>query len=156
MPKSEVKFRTRFDRNRVVTTVEGPSKTKQSERDACDINQIMKRFERTGILPEMIRKEPHYGDFSDPVTYQEALNLVIHTGEQFAALPAKIRARFENDPEQFLAFCSDAKNADEMADMGLMKPESVARVRDARKAASNAVPGQKPDGASGKGEAPKT
>lgn len=105
------------------------SRTLQSDKDAADINNIMRRFETTGALPNMIRQEPAYGDFSNAVDYRESLDIVMKAREQFANLNAKIRARFENDPAQFLEFCNDEKNLPEMAKMGLLTPEAVARVR---------------------------
>lgn len=35
-------------------------------------------------------------------------------------LPAKVRSRFENDPQKFLEFCSDPKNRDEAVSLGLI------------------------------------
>lgn len=96
-----------------------PTKTKQSDAESADINWIMKRYEQTGQLPEMIRGEPSYGDFSDMGSYQEALNIVQFAQAQFYALDAHIRARFGNDPAQFLAFTNNPENAAEMVKLGL-------------------------------------
>nr|QJB20273.1 MAG: internal scaffolding protein [Microvirus sp.] len=103
--------------------------TKQSDAKDCDINAIFRRYERTGQLPDMILKNGSYGDFSDVPTYQEALNIVIRAKEQFMALDAGVRNRFDNDPAKFLAFASDEKNYDEMEKMGLLKPEIIAERR---------------------------
>lgn len=96
-----------------------PGRTKQSEKDSCDINIITKRYEKTGSLPEMIQREPRYGDFSNVPTFQEALEVVSLAEEQFAALDAHIRTRFGNDPAQFLAFATDKSNLEEMVKLGL-------------------------------------
>ena len=47
--------------------------------------------------------------------------------EQFAALDAAVRSRFDNDPAKFLEFTADPANADEMVKMGLAvaKPAPV-------------------------------
>ena len=103
--------------------------TKQSDAKDCDINAIFKRYERTGQLPDMIVRDGSYGDFSDVPTYQEALNIVIRAKEQFMALDAGVRNRFDNDPAKFLAFATDEKNYDEMEKMGLLKPEIIAERR---------------------------
>lgn len=129
------------------------SRTKQSEAAACDINNIMKKYEQTGVLPEMIKKSSVYGDFADAPTYQESLELVKFSQEQFSALSAKVRARFHNDPAEFLAFASNASNADEMARLGLLKPEAVERVRAEReKAAAALKPSAEPKAKAKKGE----
>jgi len=98
-----------------------PSRTKQSHRDECDINVIMKKFESTGQLPDMIKEMPQYGDFADAPDYLEALNTVQHAQNQFAALSATVRDRFANSPENFLAFASDPRNLKEMEKLGLLK-----------------------------------
>lgn len=126
-----------FEKRRI--SFEGvKSRTKQQFKEECDINNIMKKFEKFGKLPDMIKQNPQYGDFADAPTYQESLNLVIHAQEQFAGLPAKVRERFANDPERFLAWATDGANAKEMASMGLMKPEAVERVKTERAARKKA------------------
>lgn len=115
-----------------------PGMTKQADAKDCDINYIMKRFERTGVLPDMIAREPRYGDFSDVFSFQDALNVVNHANEQFMNLDVSIRNRFENDPAKFLAFATDPKNLDELGKMGLLKPETVAARAAASKAAAEA------------------
>ncbi|QXP08288.1 MAG: internal scaffolding protein [Arizlama microvirus] len=109
--------------------------TKQSDLKDTDINAIMKRFERTGQLPDMIVKTPRYGDFSEVPTYQEALEIVNLANDQFANLDVSIRNRFDNDPAKFLNFATDSKNVDELERFGLLKPEAVK----ARQAARNAA-----------------
>jgi len=100
--------------------------TKQSDAKDCDINLLFKRFEKTGQLPDVIARNGSYGDFSNVPDYQEACNIVKMANEQFSLLDAPIRNRFDNDPAKFLAFVNDEKNMDEMAKMGLLKPEVVA------------------------------
>lgn len=108
--------------------------TKQADLKDTDLNAMFKRFERTGQLPDLIAREPRYGDFSEVPDYQEAVNIVRMAEEQFANLDVTIRNRFENDPAKFLAFATDVKNIDEMEKMGLLAPEKV----EARKAALRA------------------
>lgn len=101
-----------------------PSQTKQSFKDECDINVIMGRYLRTGILPETLNQlNAQYGDVSD-VDFQSAMELVAGAQTLFNELPSSIRNRFQNDPGQFLAFTSDPKNRPEMAEMGLLAPNA--------------------------------
>lgn len=46
--------------------------------------------------------KPKFGDFLGVSDYQTALNQVIEAEEAFDALPAKVRARFDNQPVDFL------------------------------------------------------
>lgn len=124
-----MKYRTRYHNHVAVKTAVGvESMTKQNHKDECDINKIISKFNRTGQLPAMIKAKPEYGDFADPVSYHEACNMVIKAKEQFDSLPSAVRGRFQNDPEKFLAFATNAANAEEMAKLGLMKPDAVKRV----------------------------
>uniref|UniRef100_UPI0040471F15 hypothetical protein n=1 Tax=Yoonia sp. TaxID=2212373 RepID=UPI0040471F15 len=98
---------------------EDPSRTKQSFKEECDINTILKRFNVTGQLP-VGPLQPQYGDFSGVFDYQTALNAVIAAQESFNALPAMLRNRFANDPAAFVDFCSDESNREEMIRLGLV------------------------------------
>jgi len=52
------------------------------------------------------------------------MNTIIAAQRAFEALPAKIRDRFANSPERFLAFLADPDNLDEAVKLGLVnKPE---------------------------------
>lgn len=146
---SETKFRTNYQPQvKVVAPVQPkgkPGRTKQSFKDECDINNIMKKFATKGILPEMIKRNPVYGDFSEPLDYQESCNLVLRADEQFQALPARVRERFQNSPAKFLEFAASPENALEMARMGLLTPEARERVLKASQPKID--PSGEPDGA---------
>ena len=98
---------------------EDPSRTKQSFKEECDINTILKRFNITGQVP-VGPLQPQYGDFSGVIDYQTALNAVIAAQDSFNALPATLRNRFANDPAAFVDFCSDESNREEMIRLGLV------------------------------------
>jgi len=95
-------------------------KTHGEFKDECDINSIMSKFNKTGQLPELIKKNPQYGDFANVSDYQTSLNTVMHAQQQFEALPANIRKRFDNDPASFLEFCSNEENVDELRELGCL------------------------------------
>lgn len=99
--------------------------TQQHMADECDINKLVERFVVTGEIKQL-EMPPLQGDFTKIPTYQEALNLMIEANKSFMAMPAKVRNRFENDPGQFIDFCSNEQNRDEMRQMGLWSPEANA------------------------------
>ena len=105
----------------------GPSRTQQSFRDECDINNILRKFNVTGQLP-LGSVQPQYGDFSGITDYQSALNAVMEAQDSFLALPAKVRARFQNDPALFVEFASDEANKDEMKALGLLRQQTAQAV----------------------------
>lgn len=95
------------------------SKTIQSAKDECDINVILKKYAKTGVLPDMIKSNPQYGDFSNLESYQSSMEIVLKAQEQFQSLSAKIRQRFNNDAGEFLEFATNPSNATEMIKLGL-------------------------------------
>ena len=99
---------------------EDESLAQQHQRDECDINYILKQFNVTGVLPQS-PISPQYGDFSGIGDYHTALNRVIAADEEFMSLPAQLRARFENDPENLINFLNDDKNRDEAIQLGLLE-----------------------------------
>lgn len=99
------------------------SKAIQSQKDEADINTIVKNFGITGQLPTNVRV-PTYGDFEYVGDYRSALHALMEADKSFMAMPAEVRSRFENDPQQFLDFCSDPANLPEMRKLGLAVPSS--------------------------------
>lgn len=101
---------------------EDPSLAQQSAKDETDINFILERVARTGRMPESDR-QPSFGDFTGFGDYHSALNTVIAAQDAFMELPAKLRARFDNDPGKYVAFFEDEKNRDEAVELGLVSPK---------------------------------
>jgi len=102
--------------------------TQQHYKDECDINNILRQFNVTGLLPET-PLSPRYGDFTGISDYHTALNQVIAAEDEFMRLPVDLRARFENDPEQLIEFIENSDNKDEAIKLGLInKPEELPQV----------------------------
>jgi Chlamydia-phage Chp2 scaffold (Chlamy_scaf). len=125
---------------RVQFQTTGASRTKQSFREECNINNVMRRFEKTGILEHTNRYEGSYGDFTAaPSSYHEAVEQVIAAEKMFMSLPASVRKRFSNDPGLFLDFVEDPSNVDEVVKLGLAtKREQEVTTPDSKKAAAGA------------------
>jgi phage internal scaffolding protein len=110
---------------------EEPSLAQQHFKDECDINNILQKFNVTGLLPQA-PLSPRYGDFSGIGDYHTALNRVIAAQDEFESLPAQIRARFNNDPAQLIEFLQDETNRPEAEDLGLVE-KAAAEVVEAAK-----------------------
>lgn len=122
-----MKFRSQFDgksnevSDKHITHPIGESRTKQAFKDESNINNILKRYHVTGILPDQSRAAlAHYGDFTKVPRYDEALNTVIESQSHFMQLPAVLRQRFANDPQQLLSFLSDENNREEAIKLGFI------------------------------------
>ena len=110
-----------FDREAVVVKLGGKSKTIQSEREACDINAIVRRYASTGQLEHITQAQPRYGDFTSVEDYLSVLTRVKAAEEGFRMLPAELRDRCGNDPAEFVAYLKDPENAAELRTVGLEK-----------------------------------
>jgi len=123
------KFQTAYaPHDRVTKTFPDPSLAQQSSRDECDINKIMERFEKTGLMEHVNQHQGDYGDYTNVQDYHTSVNQVLAARAAFESVPATIRRRFDNDPGQFLAFVGDPANEDEMREMGLLPKTSDAPV----------------------------
>lgn len=126
MAKPFVRSPYNYDRDKVSRETsyvsDEPSMTVQSSKDECDINTIVKRFGLTGTMPAAMIP-PSYADYEGIFDFHTAMNAVREAGESFMLMPADVRAEFQNDPQRFLAFCSDSKNLPRMRELGLAIPE---------------------------------
>lgn len=97
-------------------------RTKQSMRDECDINKILARYQKTGVVQHVAKHQGEYG-FATSADFHESMEVVLKAQTMFDELPAKVRLKFHNSPAEFLEFVQDSKNLEEMRKLGLAKPE---------------------------------
>jgi len=95
-----------------------PSLAQQQFKEDADINVLLERFKVTGQMPQGVVL-PSYGDFSTVVDFRSANDAIRRARDSFMELPAQLRARFQNDPQVFLEFCSDKANLPELRKLGL-------------------------------------
>ncbi len=118
-----VKIRSAYGpKKRFPTRVGSQSATKQSFKKECDINHIMAKYQKTGLVDHFNENKPQYG-FVTAVDFRGSLELVRAAQDQFAGLPSSVRRRFDESPAEFLAFCEDPANREEAAVLGLLDPE---------------------------------
>lgn len=87
---------------RLVADVGGPSLTVQAAKDECDINKIIARYVKTGLLSHMSKGVPRFVDVSEVGDYRSAIEHLRSSEEWFGRLPAEVRREFENDVAVFL------------------------------------------------------
>lgn len=100
-------------------------RTKQSFKSECDINNIMSRFLKTGVLDFVQKNEARYADVTG-IEYQTGMFKVAQAKTMFHELPAQTRSFFDNDPGLFLDFVQNPKNRAECEEMGLVRPQAKA------------------------------
>lgn len=122
-----VRFRSAYDREALTkdgeivnfgTVNNDESLTQQADAEDADINVIVKRFARTGQLPQ-VQKTAMYGDFTSALDYKQCHEQIHKANLAFGELPANVRKRFGNDPAEFIEFMNDPDNAAEMIKLGL-------------------------------------
>ncbi len=92
--------------------------TKQIFKNECNINSIMAKFQKTGMIEHYAKHGASYGEVPS-CSLHEAMNLVADSENTFNELPSSIRKRFNNNPEEFLQFFEDPKNQEEAIQLGL-------------------------------------
>jgi len=102
-----------------------PSLTQQQYKDECDINNIMRKYQKTGEFNHLTRKEGVYGDFSDIKDYQGMLDTVLYAQKAFETLPAQVRLKFRNNPGELIDFLQDDRNYNEAVKLGLVENKTT-------------------------------
>mgnify|MGYP000095638379 CR=1 FL=1 len=134
-----VKFKTGYsDRKRQGFETTGESLTQQSHAAAADVRNIIKQYDRTGLIANVNKGIAQYGDYSEINEYAEALNIVRIANENFSALPSHIRQQFNNNAGLFFEFATDPKNSEEMIKLGLKEAPKI--VEEATKKSETAPP----------------
>lgn len=106
------------------------SLTQQQFKEEADINTIVDRFMKSGVLPTAATM-PQYVDYEGVFDFQSAMNVVKAADENFMRLDAKVRARFNNSPQAFLEFFANPDNAEEAIHLGLAIPKAPSSVAQA-------------------------
>lgn len=99
-----------------------PTNTQQQYAAECDINQIMSKYESAERFMRETQLKGAYADFSQITDYQEMQNTIKYADEAFSSLPASMRQKFKNDPNELLMFLQDPKNRAEGEKLGLINP----------------------------------
>jgi len=113
-----INFRKAYTQKSVSISFPEQGLTKQSFRDECNINNILAKYQKTGLLEFVNKNQPQYADFTG-FDFMNAMNTVAKANEMFEQLPASVRKRFNNEPGEFMAFVDDAANTDEAVRLGL-------------------------------------
>lgn len=102
-----------------------PTMTIQSEKDSCDINFIMERYERTGIMQHVAAVQPLYEDVADIQDFQSSLLITEKAQAAFDALPARLRKELDNNPAQLVPFIQNPDNRERCYEYGLLNRPPV-------------------------------
>lgn len=97
----------------------------QSYRSQCDINIILEKYLNIGDPAILNRRQAAFMDVSEiPTNYAEILQLNMDVENKFNSLPADIKAKFNNNKDEFFAAIGTEKFNSAFADF-YKKPETT-------------------------------
>lgn len=98
-----------------------PSQTMQSFAKDADLNEIVRRM---GVedhpMPAPVDDPRYYGDMSEAPDLRTLLDRGRDAAERFQALPASLRAEFDNQPDKFYKYVADPANFDNAVKRGFL------------------------------------
>lgn len=98
-------------------------RTRQEFADECDINILLARYEKSGVLTHYSQVEPVYMDLSEVPDLQASLAAMREAERAFMTLPATVRREFDNDAVKFVEFAQNPENIDQMREWKLAPPK---------------------------------
>lgn len=95
--------------------------TDQSMTSDTDINIIVSRYKKTGVMPSMpIQQAAQYFDTTKVASFQDAHNRIAAAKSAFQQLPSQLRALMDNDPMKAEAFFKNPDNFAELEKHGFL------------------------------------
>lgn len=112
-----------FERRSVKTAGGGRLMTKQAEKDSADVNKLVDRWRKTGVLPHASNRQPHYGDFTGRDDFHGMMTRVREAERQFFDLPSRIRDYCGNDAAEYLDLCLNPERREECEKLGIKEAQ---------------------------------
>jgi phage internal scaffolding protein len=96
--------------------------TEQHHKDKCDINKIIKKYDKTGVITHVTKFEAKFGDMTG-MDFKTMQDKVAKAKSMFEAMPSEIRNRFDNNPADLLSFMENPDNRDKAIELGLIRAD---------------------------------
>lgn len=125
MPRSANNYDAEENSNQGALECHDEHRTQQQFAEESDINFIADRFGLTdnpipeGFIVQEGGPVPQFMNYEGIFNFQTAQNQVTAARQAFMALPAKVRTRFSNDPQEYLDFFNDPNNMEEAIRLGI-------------------------------------
>ena len=108
-------------KNRLQSQQGGESLTQQSFQREVDINTIMSKYQKTGVVNHIALHSLNYADVTAP-DFKTAMDIVTQTTQMFEQLPSTVRREFDHDPVNFLeAVQNPTEHQEVLTKTGLVK-----------------------------------
>lgn len=124
---AKLEFRTQYTERKVKPGIvfTEPSLAKQAFKDQCDINNVLKRYNATGVLDHVTALQPVYADLTQVGDLQQAFDIVRSAQDAFDALPSELRNELDNNPANLLSFIQNPANKERCVAYGLFNKPAV-------------------------------
>ena len=121
----EVRHAYKYKRKRVQIDTGTESRVRQSEHEGTKIDNILKRYAATGILPVQ-QRQPIFADVSELTDYKEALDKIHAMGDVIKTLPKEARDLLLSNPAEFEKMIAADTTRENLEAIGLIaKKEEV-------------------------------
>lgn len=97
--------------------------TEQNHKKECDINLILKKYDKTGLIQHLQKFEGKFGDLTG-MDFKTMQDTIADAKTNFNLLPAEVRSRFENNPAKLLEFMENPQNREEGIELGLIAKDT--------------------------------
>ncbi len=91
-------------------------RTKQSFKNSTDINKILHKAQKTGVISHLAKYEPLYGEFG-AFDFTEAQNTLARADTMFNELPHEVRSEFDQSPQKFFDFVNKPENVGKLGEL---------------------------------------
>lgn len=96
--------------------------TEQAHKDTCDVNKIIQKYDKTGLISHVSKIEAQFGDMTG-ADFKAMQDKVANATSMFNELPSEIRNRFKNNPYGLLKFMENPDNRAEAIKLGIINPD---------------------------------
>lgn len=96
--------------------------TEQAHQKETDINHIISKYDKTGLIDHVSKFEGSFGDLTGD-DFKTMMDKVTNANSMFEQLPASIRKEFNNNPEHLLRFMENPDNRQRAIELGLIDPQ---------------------------------
>lgn len=93
--------------------------TEQNHKKECDVNLIIKKYDRDGLITHVSRFKGQFGDMTAN-DFTDMQNKIRSAVNMFNDLPSETRNRFDNSPAELLRFMENPDNRDKAIEYGII------------------------------------
>ncbi len=107
-------------KKRVLTVNLQKNMTEQAHAKECDMNYILRKYQKTGLIEHVKKHQGRYDDIT-VTDFTEAMHKVSEAQDMFNELPSFVKKKVGGSVEKFLEFVQNPNNKADMQRLGMLK-----------------------------------